>query len=86
MQEPCRERKKEGKIERKIDGGRENNLKESWGFDRAIEFNYLIETSKAFFSPLGWQKQLLPLFLKMKCHTLIYPAVINETEAQIQKE
>lgn len=32
---------------------RENNLKQSWDLERTIEFNYLIETSKAFFSPLG---------------------------------
>ena len=32
---------------------RENNLKQSWDFEGTIEFNYLIETSKAFFSPLG---------------------------------
>lgn len=40
------EKKKKRKKERK------NNLK-SWDFEGTIEFNYLIETSKAFFFPHG---------------------------------
>ena len=41
-------RKKERKRERE-----KNNLKQSWDFEGTTGFNYLIETSKAFFSPLG---------------------------------
>lgn len=42
------EKKKKKKRERK---GKQSE--KSWDFGGAIEFNYLIETSKAFFSPLG---------------------------------